>query len=278
MVRGYRARLEWLGQDGRMDDFYLTDTESRLQPDGSRLWHVTDRWNTPIQHPNGGFVAAAMLRAAIDSFDVGRPVVASFHYLASPEPGVDARIDVDPLKLGRRIQTVHARSSHEGRMWIDMTASFTRDHEGFSHELGAPPQLPPPDQCVDPISVGMPAQGLFARVEYRFDQAPGWSVGTPSGDPTMQMWQRLAGGREIDWPALALMSDTTPPAVLELGNHKSMTVELTVHFHRLPAPGSWVATRVTTRHVAGGFHEEDSELWDDEGNLLAQSRQLGILL
>ena len=92
------------------------------------------------------------------------------------------------------------------------------------------------------------------------------------------MWQRLAGGREIDWPALALMSDTTPPAVLELGNHKSMTVELTVHFHRLPAPGSWVATRVTTRHVAGGFHEEDSELWDDEGNLLAQSRQLGILL
>ena len=27
-----------------------------------------------------------------------------------------------------------------------------------------------------------------------------------------------------------------------------------------PAPG-WLARRVTTRHVSGGYHEEDFEIW-----------------
>ena len=56
-----------------------------------------------------------------------------------------------------------------------------------------------------------------------------------------------------------------------------MTVQLTVHLHRLPVPG-WLATRLTTRHVINGFHEEDCELWDEDGNLVAQSRQFAILL
>ena len=50
-----------------------------------------------------------------------------------------------------------------------------------------------------------------------------------------------------------------------------MTVQLTVHFHRLPEPGTWVASRFTTRHLADGFHEEDGELWDEQGRLVAQS-------
>lgn len=55
-----------------------------------------------------------------------------------------------------------------------------------------------------------------------------------------------------------------------------MTVQLTVHLHRRPAPG-WIATRLTTRHIISGFHEEDCELWDSSGALVAQSRQLAIL-
>ncbi len=43
-----------------------------------------------------------------------------------------------------------------------------------------------------------------------------------------------------------------------------------------PAPG-WLACRSTTRFVAGGFHEEDFEIWDGAGVLVAQSRQLALL-
>jgi acyl-CoA thioesterase len=65
--------------------------------------------------------------------------------------------------------------------------------------------------------------------------------------------------------------------VFELGEFRSSTVELTVHLHRRPVPG-WLAMRTTTRHLVDGFHEEDVELWDEAGNLVAQSRQLAILL
>jgi MFS family permease len=73
------------------------------------------------------------------------------------------------------------------------------------------------------------------------------------------------------------MVDAAAPAVLELGEPGSATIELTVHVRAQPAPG-WLACRALTRHVIGGFHEEDFEIWDAAGNLVAQSRQLAMLL
>ena len=141
------------------------------------------------------------------------------------------------------------------------------------------PQLPPPDECFDPKDFpgSMPASTIFDRVEYRLGDVPGWALGKPSGDPTEELWQRLAGGREIDCPALAFLVDAYAPPVLELGVNGSMTVQLNVHLHRKPVPG-WIATRLTTRHVINGYHEEDCELWDEAGNLVAQSRQLAMLV
>lgn len=113
-------------------------------------------------------------------------------------------------------------------------------------------------------------------MDHRFATVPGWSTGAPSGDPAHDLWQRLAGGRTIDAYALGFLVDSAPPPVMELGEMASMTVQLTVHFHRRPTPG-WIATRLSTRHLVTGFHEEDCELWDESGRLVAQSRQLAIL-
>jgi acyl-CoA thioesterase len=55
------------------------------------------------------------------------------------------------------------------------------------------------------------------------------------------------------------------------------TVELTVHFRARPAPG-WLAYRTSTRNVSAGYFEEDAELWDSAGHLVAQSRQLALAL
>jgi acyl-CoA thioesterase len=76
--------------------------------------------------------------------------------------------------------------------------------------------------------------------------------------------------------SLPLIVDAAPPAVLELGI-ASTTVELTVHLRARPAPG-WLACRISTKYVAGGYHEEDFEAWDSAGTLVAQSRQLALLL
>ncbi len=64
--------------------------------------------------------------------------------------------------------------------------------------------------------------------------------------------------------------------MLEIGATGSSTLQLTTHIRDRPAPG-WLAARVSTRHPAGGLHEEDMELWDSTGRLVAQSRQLAVL-
>ncbi|TGN33729.1 thioesterase family protein [Aeromicrobium chenweiae] len=259
------------------EDVYDIDTASVPRGDGIRDLTLTDRWNTPLGKPNGGYILATMLRGLGEELGGGDPLVASISYLASPETGA-AELRTRSLRMGRRVQTGTASLWEGERHVAEMTASFGDRAGGETRELGSPPALRPPAGCIDPREHGAPGGGLFDRVDYRIDQVPGFFVGKPSGDPTMTAWQRLRDGREIDFPALALLCDSFVPPVVELGEgFNSMTVQLTVHLHRRPCPG-WVATRLTTRHVVNGFHEEDCELWDEDGNLVAQSRQLGILL
>jgi acyl-CoA thioesterase len=87
---------------------------------------------------------------------------------------------------------------------------------------------------------------------------------------------RFADGREADLLSLPLLVDSTAPSVLELGAG-SVTIQLTVHLRARPAPG-WLACRATTRFVSNGYHEEDFEVWDSAGTLVAQSRQLALIL
>jgi hypothetical protein len=61
------------------------------------------------------------------------------------------------------------------------------------------------------------------------------------------------------------------------------TVDLTIHFRAgLPmsglGPDDFVLGHFRTRTVADGFLEEDGELWTAGGGLIAQSRQLAIML
>jgi acyl-CoA thioesterase len=44
----------------------------------------------------------------------------------------------------------------------------------------------------------------------------------------------------------------------------------------VPALG-WLACRASTRHLIDGYHDEDFEIWDSTGRLVAQSRQLAVL-
>ena len=52
-----------------------------------------------------------------------------------------------------------------------------------------------------------------------------------------------------------------------------------MHFRSpLPIDDALLLGRFRTRQVRDGFFEEDGELWAPDGTLVAQSRQLGLLL
>jgi hypothetical protein len=162
---------------------------------------------------------------------------------------------------------------------VRVTAAFS-DHAaatGRTVTLAEMPALPPPEEAVDLLSRGaIPGLTLTERVEYRVAALPGWALGRPSGRASMEFWMRYRDGREADSLSLPALVDAAAPVILDLGEVGSATVELTVHVRARPAPG-WLACRSTTRFVAGGFHEEDFEIWDGAGVRVAQSRQLALL-
>ncbi len=168
-----------------------------------------------------------------------------------------------------------------GKQVLRATAAFTdlaaaAARGGPAYSSRQPPALPPPDQCPVLHRVTDPPLTLVDRIEYRMAELPGWVTQTPpSGNPVYQGYMRFSDGREPDLLALPLFVDAVAPAAMELDIRRMTTLELTVHLRARPAPG-WLAFRTQTRYVADGYFEEDAELWDSSGRLVAQSRQLAL--
>ncbi len=254
------------------------DTAVDPQDDGAFAAELSDRWDRLGGGPLGGYSLAVALRALEALAGFPDLLSASACFLRPAEHGA-ASIDTEQIRLGRSVETAEARFVQGGTERLRVLANFAdlASAAGPSLVLGGPPALPDPDDCLDPYDALRPSGTVADRVEYRVTRAPGWLRGEPTGDPSVECWVRFADRGEVDLIGLAFLVDAVAPAVLDLGAASSSTIELTLHCRARPAPG-WLALRATTRFVTGGYHEEDVEVWDSTGVLVAQSRQLARLV
>ncbi|NBE52177.1 thioesterase family protein [Streptomyces boluensis] len=241
---------------------------------------------TIINAVNGGYLLAVLGRALADALPHPDPFTVSAHYLTASQPG-PAVIRTDTVRAGRTLSTGQAslfQYAEDGSEVerIRVIASYG--------DLGAlpddvrtsaePPAIPPIDQCFGPQDApeATPVQGSTAiadRLWLKLDpDTLGWALGAPSGKGEMRSWFGLADGRDADPLSLLLAVDALPPTAFDLGLSGWVpTVELTVHVRCRPAPGP-LRVAIRTRNLAGGFLEEDAEVWDSADRLVAQSRQL----
>lgn len=229
---------------------------------------------------NGGYLLAVIGNAIRESLpDKPDPIAISAYYLAAAEPG-PVTITTRTLRAGRSIATVAADlvQGDQTRLTTLATYGDLGDLPDDVRTSAEEPVLPPPDECVPntmaPEEVRRIAP-LMDRFDMHFDPAHvGWAVGEPSGNGVLQAWFRLNDGREPDPLALLMTVDALPPVTFDLGMPGwAPTLELTAHVRAHPAPG-WLKVRHATRNMAGGMFEEDCEVWDSAGRLVAQSRQL----
>ncbi len=234
---------------------------------------------------NGGMLLAVVGNALRQAFSPGHvdPLSVSGYYLSSARPGPGV-VRTEVLRAGRSMSTgsaslVQVEDDREvERVRVLATygdlAGLTQD----VHTTATPPVLPPPEECVSAADAPpsfMEQAALLQRLDLRLDPAcVGWAVGAPSGRGLIQGWLRMADGREPDPLLLLLAADALPPVTFDLGLLGwTPTLELTVHVRAAPAPG-WLRVVHSSRNLAGGLLEEDAEVWDAAGRLVAQSRQL----
>jgi acyl-CoA thioesterase len=223
---------------------------------------------------NGGYLMAVLLRAAVDASPHAHPVATSASFLQVARPG-PAEVRVEARKAGRTAAMSLVTLVQDGRPIVDaMVTSGTLAADATPDWSGEPPAMPPIDECVG-FDSGERDRGFADQVEMRFDPATmGWLDGRPSGRPEARAYFRLKDGYPPDAFALALAVDGLPPVVLNTGSQGwAPTVELTWHMRAVPAPG-WLTVHGSGRLVQDGWFDEEVEVWDTAGRLVAQSRQI----
>jgi hypothetical protein len=238
---------------------------------------------------NGGYLLAVIgnaIRAELTDSGQPDPVSVSAYYLTPTTPG-PAVVRVRRVREGGRRSTVAAslvqqeNGADVERITVLAVYGSLADLSPEVEREIPPPDLPPVEDCVEarfaPDEVRRIAP-LLERFGTRLDPAyVGWAVGEPSRSGVIQGWFKLADDRPLDPIALLLVVDALPPVTFDLGLPGwAPTIELTAHVRAAPAPG-WAIVRHATRNISGGQFEEDCEVWDSSGRLVAQSRQLALL-
>lgn len=257
----------------------------RRRAEGEYDGHLDGAWSIGAGI-NGGMLLAAAGNALRETFaDEAHPdpISVSAYYLSAAKHG-PARFTTGVVRRGRSMSTgTVSISQSEGDEEVERVRALATygdltELPDDVHTTATPPQLPPLEECLGsdlaPPEFKATAP-LLDRFDLRLDPASaGWAIGQPSGRGLIQGWLRLADGREPDPISLLLALDALPPVTFDLGLPGwTPTLELTAHIRAVPAPG-WLRIVHATRNFAGGLLEEDAEVWDSTGRLVAQSRQL----
>jgi acyl-CoA thioesterase len=266
--------------------FERTVALSSLGP-GRYAGRVEPAWSGPVA-PNGGVLAATMLRAAQAELGDGAPPprTVAAHFLDAPAAG-ETELAVEVLRRGKRVSMVDVRLRQAGRMMCQATIVCSAARPGAAELARAAPPAPPPAAVALARPRAVPgAPRVFEQLDLRpvfgalalgaveagadagdVAEAGGWIA--LRDDPAPLDPARLCALCDLWWPAV--FSVLARPAAVP-------TLELTVHLRRVARPVTGpVLARFLTRTVAEGHIEETGELWSADGDLLAESTQLALL-
>jgi acyl-CoA thioesterase len=227
---------------------------------------------------DGGYTLAIAARAAAEAAGKPDPVTITAHYLAPGRPGA-VFIEARTVRRGRRFATVAATMRAGEAPLLAVLGSFAElGSQGGPERVDAtPPDLPPPEECVLLLPAATFPPPFMGRVELRLhpNEVPFTAA---AGPPRVSGWFRFPGGEPVDALGLLVAVDAFPPTIFRAGLPVAWTptLELTAHIRARPEPG-WLRCAFTTRFITGGFLEEDGEVWDASGRLVAQSRQLALV-
>jgi len=227
---------------------------------------------------NGGYLMAIAGRAMAEA--VGRPpVTLTAHYLR-PAPTGPCEIEVTTVRSGRRFATATATLTMASGQVLQLLGTFGDQTPGgpsLTREL--PVDLPAYDDCeVPPPPTDGPVPEMFRRLAVRIRPGDeGFRTGNPSGNAEIRGWFAFADGEPIDAIGLLLVADAFPPPIFntDLPAAWVPTVELTMHVRGVPEPGP-LRCWFRSRFVHDGLLDEEGEIWDSTGKLVAQSRQLAL--
>jgi len=261
---------------------FRDDTRLVALGDGRFSATLDDRWWIVVG-PNGGLLAALLLRAAVAVVAEVRgdvtPRIQTTQYLAT---AVEGEIDLHAVieRSGRRIVLVAVDVRQGDRVLCRSRVTFgTAEPPVVAIVDHTPPEVgAPADTPLDDRPVGGNDVNIRARLQRRFTlERPGCWGG----------WLRMEPPVPYDHVVVASLMDNWPPSLrthvddpARANRLHTTTIELTTYFRTATldlADDDECLIVLRSGTSAEGYHQEDAELWSPDGRLLATSRQLALV-
>lgn len=259
------------------------DEDIALRPAGAGVYEgeIRGGWSTP-RGPLGGYVMALMVTGL--GLSVGDPArlprSCTMHFLRPPRAGpITVRTRVE--RAGRTLTSMSGRLEQDGKLMGLALGSFSTAWESPLLDETSMPNVEP--------SRGRTSErrGLLETVappfldRMVFQHRFGPPLFSSAERAEVGGWLGLQEERALDAAAISILTDAWVPAPWPRlrALAPAPTIDLTIHFRApLPIDGTLLLGRFRTRLVRDGFFDEDGELWAPDGTLVAQSRQLGLLI
>jgi len=257
-----------------MADFVRdTQVEATGEPGAFRA-SLSPEW--AVWGPNGGYVAAIALRAAMAASRLPRPASFHCHFLAVGE-FAPVSVRVHSLGGGKRAESLRADVVQGDRTLLTATVWMVDDGlSGFEHEFASPPALPAPAAL----------RGYQELEENYADWYPIWRSiegrptrwREPPGEPRWQTWMRFTGTRFadraqdslrhllwLDFPGWNATTSAHPWPFQFLAPN----LDLGVQFHAFAPDAEWLLADGFVPIATDGVFGCTARLWTEDGKLLA---------
>jgi len=201
------------------------------------------------------------------------PLSITGYYLDKTEPGL-TDIHVESIREGKNVSTASAKVLQGGTERVRLIASYT-DIDKPSGETFLEEEPPTPlaiEQCQLFLE---PKVEAYSRIDLYLPPNFKENRGQAGNKSELIGWVKFKEGGEPDLFSLMFFADALPPVVFNRTGPVGWvpTIELTLHLRAKPKPGV-LKFRLKTRYLSKGTLEEDGDIWDSEGNLVALSRQM----
>ena len=252
------------------------DEDTLLAPDEpfSFSGHITENWSINGV-PDGGYLMAILAKAMIHQSEMKSTPIITANYLSRCEPG-EARILIERIAASKQFERFQAQLHQNGKEKIRAFGTFASENIDCvleSYEVSEP-RVTELEKCL-PVPE-LPNYTLFSQVDIRLDPiCTGWVSGELTDNSEMMGWIKFKNDRPFDILSILLVADSFPPAVLSSQGMVAWvpTIEFSVNIRNIPTT-QWLKCIFRTRFITCGLLEEDGEIWDEAGRLIAISRQI----
>lgn len=238
--------------------------------------HLSDDWE--IWGPNGGYLAAIVLRATSIVAQIQKPRSFYCHFLSSPT--FDAvQLDVKVLKQGRRAESFAVEMTQDGKPILQALVKTAADGPGYSHQHPQAPDVPSPAALKTYQQLRSTAQhptfSFWNNVERRpVDQN---ATEEPSA-PVLREWARFQPTACFEDPfldaarALILLDTFGFPAAYQRyrsWEYLAPNLDTSAWFHSFNPGCEWLLIDHECILANHGLMAVSGRVWDTDGRLLA---------